>query len=393
MFVSVVALHIPRLALSVAAGGSRELLAGPVALAPEPGRPSLVAEPSPAARAGGVRDGMAVGEALARVPALRLLAPDPVAVQGEWERLLSGLEGIGASVEDNGPGTACFEAHGLSRLHGGTGEVLEAARRAAGRPVRLGSGPTRFCAVAAAGQARSRRPAAINGASDLAPLPVTLLGLRSRTAHLPAELERLGVGTLGDLAALPRAAVAERFGHDGLLARELAHGRDEPLRPRPPGERLEEELDLPEAACGPQLHRALELLVDRLLARPERRGRRLRSAVLGAALEGGGSWRRPATFREPLEDRRRILLALGRQLEELPAPAATLTLAATGLAPAGSPDRELFSSSRSRRAERLRSALGQVRAAAGPAGALRVLMVDPDSRLPERRAVLAPYER
>ena len=88
-----------------------------------------------------------------------------------------------------------------------------------------------------------------------------------------------------------------------------------------------------------------------------------------------------------------MVLALGRQLEELPAPAASLSLAARALGVAGSPDRELFSGAANRRAERLRSALGQVRAVAGPAGAMRVLMVDPDSRLPERRAVLAPYEQ
>jgi protein ImuB len=391
MFVSVVALHIPRFALSVAAGGSRDLLAGPVALAPEPGRPSLVGEPSPAAESGGVREGMAVGEALARVPALRLLPPDPVAVQGQWDGLLRSLEGTGALVEDGGPGTACFEAAGLRRLHGGTAGVAEVARRAIGRPARFGVGPNRFCAVAAAGQARSRRPVTIEGAAGLAPLPVGLLAGRERTAHLPDELERLGVATLGALAALPRGSVAERFGRDGLLAWELARGEDTPLRPRPPGESLEE--TLPEAACGPQLQRALELLTGRLLARPERRGRPLRGAVLAAALEGGGSWRRPVTFREPLDDRERMVLALGRQLEELPAPAASLSLAARALGAAGSPDRELFACAASRRAERLRSALGQVRAVAGPAGAMRVLMVDPDSRLPERRAVLAPYEQ
>ncbi|MEA2404494.1 MAG: hypothetical protein QOE08_1141, partial [Thermoleophilaceae bacterium] len=36
-------------------------------------------------------------------------------------------------------------------------------------------------------------------------------------------------------------------------------------------------------------------------------------------------------------------------------------------------------------------AVGQVRQAVGPEAALRVLEVDGDSRLPERRAVLAPY--
>jgi protein ImuB len=41
---------------------------------------------------------------------------------------------------------------------------------------------------------------------------------------------------------------------------------------------------------------------------------------------------------------------------------------------------------------RLREAIRQVRAAAGPGAALRILAVDPDSRVPERRAVLTPFE-
>jgi len=49
-------------------------------------------------------------------------------------------------------------------------------------------------------------------------------------------------------------------------------------------------------------------------------------------------------------------------------------------------------SSNSARRARLREAIRQVRAVAGPEGALRVLAVDPDSRVPERRAVLTPFE-
>jgi protein ImuB len=40
---------------------------------------------------------------------------------------------------------------------------------------------------------------------------------------------------------------------------------------------------------------------------------------------------------------------------------------------------------------RLGEAVNQARQAAGDAAALRVLEVDPESRLPERRAVLAPF--
>jgi len=43
------------------------------------------------------------------------------------------------------------------------------------------------------------------------------------------------------------------------------------------------------------------------------------------------------------------------------------------------------------RRRRIAEAVGQVRHAAGPEAAMRVLEVDPGSRLPERRAVLAPF--
>ena len=43
------------------------------------------------------------------------------------------------------------------------------------------------------------------------------------------------------------------------------------------------------------------------------------------------------------------------------------------------------------RRRRIAEAVQQARQAAGPEAALRVLEVDPDSRLPERRAVLTPF--
>jgi len=159
-----------------------------------------------------------------------------------------------------------------------------------------------------------------------------------------------------------------------------------------PGELLEETLDLEESASGQQLERALGLLIDRLLARRERRGRTLRAAVLSAVLVEGGTWRERVVFREPLADPLRMRLALTSRLALLPAPAESLRLAAERLGPPAAPGRALFDDKRAQRALRLREAVGQARAAAGPDAALRVLAVDPDSRVPERRAVLTPFE-
>ena len=389
---------LPRFELTVAAGDREELLRTPAALAPEPGREQRVGEASPAAEAFGVRAGTPLGEALARCPSLTLVPPDPAGVADRWERLLVRLESIGAAVEPERPGLACFAVRGLLRLHGGSLErVLGAARHALRQPARLGAGPSRFCALAAASRARVRRPEVVAGgeaeaAAYLAPLPVALLRGRREAAELPEPLARLGIDTLGALAALPSAAVADRFGAAGLLARELASGRDGRLAPRRPPEQLAEELELPEALSGVQLDHALRLLVDRLLARRERGGRTLRTVVLSAALVEGGTWCELVPFREALADPLRMRLALAQRLALLPAPAERLRLAVERFGPHASDQRSLLDEADDVRRARLREAVRQARAAAGPDAALRVLAVEAESRVPERRVVLTPFE-
>ena len=392
----IVAVLLPRFALAVAASDREALLRQPAALAPEPGREQLVGEVSPAAEACGIHPGMRVGEALARCPGLALVPPDPVGVADAWEGVLRRLEAIGAGVESTEPGQACFDARGLRRLHGGHIDgVLAATRAALRRPARLGAGPTRFAALAAASRARARRPVVVPGdgaRAFLAEQPVALLRHREVTARMPDALVRLGITTLGDLAALPAAAMADRFGKAGLLAHGLASGHDTPVRPRRAGERLEESLDLPEAGNGPQLERALGMLIDRLLARPERTGRTIRAAVMSATLVEGGTWRERVVFREATADPARMRLALAGRLALLPAPAETLRLTADRLGPPHGAGPALFDDGAEQRRARLREAIRQTRAAAGPDAALRVLAVDPDSRVPERRAVLTPFE-
>ena len=402
----------PRFALTTAVGERGELLQSPTALAPEPGGTQQVGEVSLAAEAFGIHPGMRLGEALARCPSLTLVPPDSAGVADGWERLLVRLESMGAAVEPERPGLVCFDARGLLRLHGGIEGVLTAVRRALRIPVRLGVASSRFAAVAAACRARSRRPEIVGGLpalqglgesspqrdreqarAYLAPLPVALLRARVGLTDLPEALERLGVRTLGELAALSVGALADRFGRAGLLAHELASGGDSSLSPRPASEFLREVLELPEAASGMQLQRGLSLLIDRLMARRERRGRTIRSVVISAVLvEQGGTWREQVVFREALSDAVRMRLALGPKLELMPAPAEMLRLAVERFGPLASDQRALLDDPSADRIARLREAIRQTRAVAGPDAAMRVLEVDPDSRFPERRAVLTPFE-
>jgi len=406
--IMVVCVLYPRFELLAALGDRRALLSEPAALAPEAGREQVVGEVSAPAEAFGVVRGMRLGEAMSRCPSLRLVPPDPEGVRSLWNAVLDRLEGIGAELESDHPGAAFFVAGGLEGIHGGDlAGVLAAARRALGAGARFGAAPSRFAAHAAALQARPRRRGSAGGASRsplnavvvepqnvrdfLAPLPVGLLRTRPELQALPEVLERLGIRTLGELAALPSRAVAERFGHPGLLALDLSRGRDTPLEPRRPFEPVVERLDLPEAASGQQLERALELLIARVLARRERRGRSLRGLAVSARFVAGGTWRISVTLRHASADPARIRLVLAQKLAELPAPSESLALEVEAFGPPAHDQGRLLDESDAARRSRLDEAVRQARQAAGADAALRVLDLDPDSRIPERRAVLAPF--
>lgn len=404
----VVCVHIPRFALSVAAGGAHALAGRALALAPTAGGELRVGEVSGAAEAFGVATGMAIGEALARCPELELVPADPHAVAEAWEGALGALEGIGAAVEPSREALAYFDADGLRGIYGSDAHTIAVARRALARPVRVGAGPTRFCALLAALSAGTRRASIIDAREAprrLAAAPVELLGHREDTALLVEPLKRLGVRTLGEMRGLgarsrnagsrdggapSRDALADRFGRPGILAYDLANGEDSPLTPRSVEDTLAESLRVGDASSGTMLRRVLGVLVDRLLARPERRGRTLRAVVLSARLEGGGTWRERVVFREALADPKRVCLALSLRLSLLPAPAEALRLEAERFGPACGEQHTLLDQTTQARHERLGEAVNQMRAVAGNDAALRAVCIDPDSRVPERRVVLTP---
>ena len=84
---------------------------------------------------------------------------------------------------------------------------------------------------------------------------------------------------------------------------------------------------------------------------------------------------------------------LAPKIGELPAPAESIGLEVEAWGPPAHDQARLMEdrSPAAVRRARIAEAVGQVRQAAGRDAALRVLELDPESRLPERRAALAPY--
>jgi protein ImuB len=226
---------------------------------------------SAAARAEGVRRGMRKREAEARCPAAPCVEVDPAAEARVFEGVARALDAVTARLAVERPGRCSFPARGAVRWAGGddalTARVHAVAAAASvelglvvgdgavgdgavgdgaaggGAPegggavvpsaVRVGIADGALAARLAARVARPTHvvpPGAAPG--FLAGWPLTALE-GSLDGATPAEvvdladlLARLGVRTLGELAALPAAAVLGRFGPRGLAAHRLAHGLD-----------------------------------------------------------------------------------------------------------------------------------------------------------------------
>jgi protein ImuB len=372
------------------------LLGRPAALAAPAGEEQRVGPVTAAAEAQGVQPGMRLGEALAMCPALVLVEEDPSAAEQAWEEILRRLEDAGFSVETAEPGCAYFETRGVERLYGGLERALQRALAAvgAGWDARIGAAQRRFAALAAANVAR---PGQVLVVADeqvtdfLAPLPLSLLPLDERRQ---LELRELGVKRLGELAGLPRAAVAERLGPDGRRAWSLARGGKvgRVLGRRPPAE-LTEELEFPEAVGNElTLRRAFGVLLDRLLERPEREHRFVRKAAISARLVSGGSWRRTVTMRDPTAERDRLRHALAPKLAELPAPITALRLELVELTESQGQQLELMKAAGAELQTRLSEGLRQVRASTGSGSVASVVEVAPWSRIPEARALFVPRD-
>lgn len=135
----------------------------------------------------------------------------------------------------------------------------------------VAAGPAPMGRIAPPGQTRTA----------LADLPVAALRLDSDTA---AQLARLGLRQVGDLAGQPRAALARRFGKGLVLRLDQALGSTpEPVSPAKPPEHFGVRLSLPEPiGLEADLLAGIDRLLPRLCERLVAKGRGVRVVRLQA---------------------------------------------------------------------------------------------------------------
>lgn len=247
---------------------------------------------SPAAREHDVARHQRRREAQSRCPSLVVLDHDPARDARAFEPVVATLDALTPRVEITLPGEVAFPTRGPSRFFGGD-EALAARALAivsgavaVEADVRVGIADGPFAAGLAASTGRPLTVIPPAGSrSFLAPHPMAALD----RPELVDVLGRLGLRTLGALAALPERDVLARFGREGLAAWRLAGGLDErppALTPPPADLTVSVELDPPADSVAPAAFLARGL-AEELQQRLWARGSACTRVVIGAETEHG----------------------------------------------------------------------------------------------------------
>jgi len=223
------ALHFPHLALDILSRGHAS---------PEPGCPPLVIAEAetvlvctPRAEALGVHPGMTVSAAWVRAPQLRVRMRHPADEQSALEGIAAWMCRFTPRVSIESTQGVLAEVEGSLRLFGGLAALSTRVRtglRDLGFGTRLASAPTATGAwwLARAGEERLIGPdTGLEVALDSVPASIVC-----ETQDARRLLQALGIDTVGALRALPRAALARRFGPGMAQALDRAFGLAPDLR-------------------------------------------------------------------------------------------------------------------------------------------------------------------
>jgi nucleotidyltransferase/DNA polymerase involved in DNA repair len=388
--------HVPHFPLRVALLENLELDGTPLVLTSPPTARPLVDDCTPEAALRGIRPGMPLREVIALCPDAVFIPPNPVRDAATAEQIMTALETCSPTVEPGEPGCWYVDLRGLTRHYSTVNEAAERLLHLvppALRP-RVGIAPGKFTAWVAARQATP-------GASHLVEqndVVFFLAGIRTDWLPISHDLirrfERLGLNTLGEIAALPATAIQARFGAAGRRAWDLASGQDDAwVLPRERIETIVEGLTLPAPATSREtLLLGLHRLVTRAFNRPELRARNVRQARLRVLIEENRSWEKEMTMREPV-GRLRLIETLGHRLQaiELPGAAEALTLELAGLT-AETTHQDFLPGLRPRQHRPIVEAAQQLKQRYGASPLYRIAEVEPWSRIPERRHALISYD-
>ncbi|WP_037517717.1 Y-family DNA polymerase [Sphingopyxis sp. LC81] len=294
----------------------------PLVLAAMEGQRRLLTAANAAARAIGLVPGMTVAQAQALVPDLQILDAEPDADRAALEKLACwSLRRYAPTISPDPPDGLMLDITGAAHAFGGPEGVL---RDLVQRLAEVGTAARAVCAPTyGAAHALARYgadPARVVDPLDLkaaiGALPIAALRL---DVNMVLTLGRLGLETIADLEAMPRASLALRFGSAPGQRLDQAFGRAaEPFEPIQPPEPITVERRFAEPIGAPEtLARYTGKLVDELARRLEEEGVGARRLDLSFHRVDNRIEAIRAGLAKPSRDRRQMTRLLCARLETI----------------------------------------------------------------------------
>lgn len=364
----------------------------------------VIAASAPA-RAAGVTVGMRVRVARALCPALAAIPSRPDREARGFEVVMEALGDLLADPLVARPGLALSGARGPAAWAGGeealAAALVEAVAEGAGAECQVGIADSLLGAILAAREGVVVPPGRAPEFLSSWPLEAVLTALFTRRSRREARgllevLSRLGLRSLGDLAALPSRDVAARFGPAGELLHALASGTSwrVPRARRPERDlTVEMRLDPPVSrtdAAAFAARAVAEDLATRLAAHGLTVGRLLVEARCEDGARLARSWMlQSAPTPAELTDRVRWQLEGWLSGHPPAAPLEHMRLSALEPSPAGAARAGLWPASGEQGERRAHRAAERVESLLGGGGVGRPLLVA--GRDPRSRARMIPW--
>jgi len=248
------------------------------------------------------------------------------------EALLALASSFSPLVEDTSPGVVVFSIVGLSKLIGTVDQIASAIARTGAEAriqanLAIASDPD-AAVIAARHKGGFTMIPPGREAGHLSGLPIHVLGdfIADGDLGILDTLDRWGIRTLGELAAIPELGFIARFGELGERLLRLARGETRrTLRVREAPEIYERRVDLehPQVLLEPLLF-VLSSMLQELMEALARQGLATNRVTLGLRLAKESEHKRTLEFPVPVRDPQVLLKQLQFDLEAHPPQAAIL---------------------------------------------------------------------
>ncbi|MCB0173632.1 MAG: hypothetical protein KDJ97_24145 [Anaerolineae bacterium] len=365
-------------------------------------RPLIIADPTPSAQVlatcrlaaqTGARPGMPVRQARAYCPDAQFIPSNPSLYKTTLNQLRTGLADFSDCIElthniQSATGWIDLGHSPQMELKDLGDQVRQRVSQLIGLDPTIGIAGGQFPAQVAATTAKSLYPLIVPAGQEagfLAPFSIEALPLDKESAQ---RLHRLGVRTLGQVAALPRTAMITQFGPAGRLWHQLAGGHDSrPLVSQSiePSEQQTWLFDDP-IADRTILINCLHALIEPMTVRLQAQGKVCRCLGLQLQVVNQTSVSQEVSLRQPTAHLGRLLQACSEILDhsQLAAGIIEVMVTLSDLVTVQGEQLELFIH-QTPQTNRLFDALTHLAQRYGPACFFQTAVQDQLTRLPERR--------